>query len=302
VLQWGVIGVGLAGRARTRALHEDPRSEVRYGMRGDPASVGLRRVDDLGELLRHVDAVAICSPDSSHPQLVRRALSAGKHVLVEFPLAGSAEVGRDLLRLASDLGRVLHVEHIELLGSASRYLREAAAGQALRGGTVRFTTGPRKGTYGVAHANVARLHRLVDAVGLPDAVRLIERGPRHLRAALRYPQGEVELDFRQDADLSRHTWLRLDLGDRVLEQHDQEVRHDGVAVALPPAGPLFVQDQLVATARILDGAAPYIDEARILAVLGLADALVRASPDGGWANWSPPAEPPPDEDEASAEN
>ncbi|NOY24349.1 MAG: Gfo/Idh/MocA family oxidoreductase, partial [Oligoflexia bacterium] len=148
MLTWGVVGVGRAGQARTRALHQDPRAEPLYGWRGHPEAVGLRSVSDLGELLRRVDAVAICTPDNTHPTLVRRALAAGVHVLVEFPLAGSAEVARDLMAQARQQRRVLHVEHIELLGGVARVLREACVGRTLRGGSVHFTGPHRRGTYG----------------------------------------------------------------------------------------------------------------------------------------------------------
>jgi biliverdin reductase len=291
MLKWGVIGVGRAGQARARALHQDPRAQPLYGFRGQPEAVGLRRVEDLGEMLRRVDAVAVCTPDATHPDMVRACLSAGKHVLVEFPLAGSAEVGRELFDLARRHGRILHVEHIELLGAAAVTLRALARGSRLRAGRVTFSGGARRGTYGVAHCNVARLHRLLDAVGLPDGVQLQDRSPRHLRARLTYDQARVELDLRHGEDLPRRTSLRLELEGAdgtslLLEQVDESVWKDGVAVDLPAVPGLFLQDQLAATARVLDGAAPYVSEERILQVLSLADALVRASPDGTVAPWS----------------
>ncbi|MCK6504966.1 Gfo/Idh/MocA family oxidoreductase [Myxococcota bacterium] len=291
MLKWGVIGVGRAGQARARALHQDPRAQPLYGFRGQPEAVGLRRVEDLGDMLRRVDAVAVCTPDATHPDMVRACLSAGKHVLVEFPLAGSAEVGRELFDLARRHGRVLHVEHIELLGGAALTLRSRARGLPVRGGQVAFTGGTRKGTYGVAHCNVARLHRLLDAVGLPDGVQLQDRSPRHLRARLAYGAARVDLDFRHGADLPRRTTLRLELAREdgsltLLEQVDEAVWQDGQPVDPPALPGLFLQDQLAATARILDGAPPYVGDERVLQVLSLADALVRASPDGSVAAWS----------------
>ena len=291
MLKWGVIGVGRAGQARARALHQDPRAEVLYGFRGQPEAVGLRRVEDLGDMLRRVDAVAVCTPDATHPDMVRACLSAGKHVLVEFPLAGSAEVGRELFDLARRHGRILHVEHIELLGAAAQGLRDRCRGLRLQGGQVSFSGGIRKGTYGVAHSNVARLHRLLQAVGLPDGVQLQDRSPRHLRARLRHGGAVVALDLQHGEALPRQTSLRLELARpdgavTVLEQRDDALWQDSQPVELAPVPGVFLQDQLAATARILDGAPSYVDELRILQVLSLADALVRASPDGSWAPWS----------------
>jgi UDP-2-acetamido-3-amino-2,3-dideoxy-glucuronate N-acetyltransferase len=58
------------------------------------------------------DAVAIASPASMHGEHVRRALTAGKHVFVEKPLALQAFEGRSLVKLARDRGRILMVGHV----------------------------------------------------------------------------------------------------------------------------------------------------------------------------------------------
>jgi len=58
-----------------------------------------------------VDAVAICTPPASHLELGMRALQAGRHVLMEKPLATSAADGRELVREASDRSRVLMCDH-----------------------------------------------------------------------------------------------------------------------------------------------------------------------------------------------
>ncbi|MCB9781213.1 MAG: Gfo/Idh/MocA family oxidoreductase [Alphaproteobacteria bacterium] len=293
MLRWGIIGVGRAGRARARAIAEDPRSQAVLGFRGDPGAVGLATAPSVSELLRKVDAVAICAPDTQHPQLIRAALSRGLHVLTEFPLAGSADVGADLLAMAADRGVVLHVEHIELLGPVAHALREHTRGLRPTGGGVTFTGGSRKGTYGLAHANVARLHRIVDALGLPDRVRVTGRGPGFMQGDLQYGDAELDLDFRLQDGLPRHTGLRIEAagpeGPVVLEQRDDTLTRDGAPVALPTLPGLFLQDQLCATARILDGAQPYVTDERVLQVLAMADALVRASPEGGFVPWEPAA-------------
>lgn len=58
------------------------------------------------------DAVAIASPASLHGDHVRRALSAGKHVFVEKPLALQLFEGHSLVKLARDRGRILMVGHV----------------------------------------------------------------------------------------------------------------------------------------------------------------------------------------------
>lgn len=69
--------------------------------------------NDYHQLLANptLDAVAIATPARSHFQLVREALQAGKHVLVEKPLAMSSAEARELIHVARDNGRVLMVGH-----------------------------------------------------------------------------------------------------------------------------------------------------------------------------------------------
>jgi UDP-2-acetamido-3-amino-2,3-dideoxy-glucuronate N-acetyltransferase len=58
------------------------------------------------------DAVAIASPASLHAEHARRALTAGKHVFVEKPLALHLFEGHSLVKLARDRGRILMVGHL----------------------------------------------------------------------------------------------------------------------------------------------------------------------------------------------
>ncbi|MBI3492899.1 MAG: Gfo/Idh/MocA family oxidoreductase [Acidobacteria bacterium] len=58
-----------------------------------------------------VDAVAIATPVSTHFDLALRALQAGKHVLVEKPLAASSADALRLIEEAERRGRVLMVDH-----------------------------------------------------------------------------------------------------------------------------------------------------------------------------------------------
>jgi predicted dehydrogenase len=63
-------------------------------------------------LLRaEIDAVALATPVSTHFPLARRALEAGKHVLVEKPITHSLATARELIELADRKQRVLMVDH-----------------------------------------------------------------------------------------------------------------------------------------------------------------------------------------------
>jgi predicted dehydrogenase len=56
-----------------------------------------------------IDAVSVCLPNALHAPVSIAAMRAGKHVLVEKPLARSAAEGREMLAVAAETGRVLMV-------------------------------------------------------------------------------------------------------------------------------------------------------------------------------------------------
>jgi predicted dehydrogenase len=73
-----------------------------------------RITSDSNEILRDksVDAVVISTPTVTHFKLAREVLEAGKHVLVEKPLATSSDQVETLTRLAREKGKILMVGHI----------------------------------------------------------------------------------------------------------------------------------------------------------------------------------------------
>ena len=73
-----------------------------------------RVTDSVDQVLAdpEVAGVAIASPAESHGELVRRALLAGKDVLVEKPLCLSVDEGKTLVALACERRRVLMVGHL----------------------------------------------------------------------------------------------------------------------------------------------------------------------------------------------
>jgi predicted dehydrogenase len=78
----------------------------------------------LGDALPHVDAVVVATPPRTHARLAHEALSAGRHVLVEKPLATSAAECQSLIDGADDAGVVLMVGHTFEYNAAVRKLGE----------------------------------------------------------------------------------------------------------------------------------------------------------------------------------
>lgn len=90
-------------------------------------------VQSLDELLTsdHIDAVVVATGATTHFEVTRRCLEAGKHVLVEKPLATSAHESAMLTRLAAELGRVLMVGHTFIFNPAVARLRKYVEDSAL---------------------------------------------------------------------------------------------------------------------------------------------------------------------------
>ncbi|GAA4428605.1 Gfo/Idh/MocA family oxidoreductase [Georgenia halophila] len=129
-LRWGVIGPGWIASEFVRALHahssqrvvavasraEDRAAEF-AGRLGIPHHSGS--VDEVVNR-DDVDIVYVAAPQSEHNRLARIAIGAGKHILVEKPLATCADDARALLGAARGAG----VFAMEALWS--RYLPQAS--------------------------------------------------------------------------------------------------------------------------------------------------------------------------------
>lgn len=69
------------------------------------------RFDDLLDS-KQIDGIVISTPASTHFELAKRAILAGKDIFVEKPLALNVEDGEELVKLAHDSRRVLMVGHV----------------------------------------------------------------------------------------------------------------------------------------------------------------------------------------------
>ena len=71
-----------------------------------------------------IEAVVIATPVATHFELAMRALAAGKHILVEKPMARSVAEVDEIGRLAIEKNRVAMVGHTFLFNSAVRYVKK----------------------------------------------------------------------------------------------------------------------------------------------------------------------------------
>lgn len=258
-----VIGPGRAGRARLAALaeHPDARAAAVVGREGAPSLESV-----LGD--PEIDALIIATPNHLHASMARAALESGKHAAVEYPLAQNAREARELFALARARGRVLHVEHIELLspGQAVQRVRAARLGRpgggeiAFRAATQGWIADPMLAGSPALRA-LARLHRLQDLFGPSRA----ERARVEHTAADAY-RLEIELRFRDGG----HTRLVEERGSQLERALEWRVECERGLLDDPPAvSPrgLFRQDLDWFLDRVRSGSPGYVSEDRIVSAL-----------------------------------
>jgi len=116
----GVIGAGIMGEMHARVYHELPQTDLIGVADVNPKRAkalaekyGCKWYVDHAELLKHenIVAVSVATPDHLHHDVVVDALKAGKHVLVEKPLATSLEEAQNMVHVAESNGRILMVNY-----------------------------------------------------------------------------------------------------------------------------------------------------------------------------------------------
>lgn len=115
-----LVGFGLAGQAfHAPFLAVHPRLHLTHVLqrRGDAAArmhPGVAIVRDMDALLAvnpPVQLIVIATPNATHASLARQAIAAGRHVVVDKPIAVTVEEGEALARSARDAGVVLAPYH-----------------------------------------------------------------------------------------------------------------------------------------------------------------------------------------------
>jgi predicted dehydrogenase len=128
VIRIGVIGYGYWGPNLVRNFMEVPGGRVDFVSDVEPTRLAkvssrypaVKVSTDVRELLADssIDAVAIATPLSTHFELAMAALYAGKHVLLEKPMASTSEQATALIEEADRRRRVLMVDHTFVYTSA----------------------------------------------------------------------------------------------------------------------------------------------------------------------------------------
>ena len=141
MIRVGVVGYGYWGPNLVRNFADLPNARVTVVADRRPERLaqaerrypGVRITTDPGDLIAdpNVDAVAIATPVALHYELANAALRAGKHVLVEKPIASTSDEASRLIDEAARRKLVLMVDHTFVYTGAVQKIRELVTGGEL---------------------------------------------------------------------------------------------------------------------------------------------------------------------------
>lgn len=136
-LRLGLAGLGSMGRNHLRVISAHPETTLAAVADPDPEVLGAATAQtgasgwaDPLAMIREaeVDAVVIAAPTTFHPGLAHAAIARGVAVLVEKPLAATAEEAWAIVRAGRERGVPVQVGHVERYNPAvlklGRLLRE----------------------------------------------------------------------------------------------------------------------------------------------------------------------------------
>lgn len=117
----GVVGAGYWGPNIIRNFHQIPNCEMAVCCDKDAKRLshmsglypGMKTTTDYDELVNDasLDAIAVCTHVSAHYLLAKKALQAGKHILVEKPFTARVDEAEELVELGKKNGKVIMIDH-----------------------------------------------------------------------------------------------------------------------------------------------------------------------------------------------
>ncbi len=108
---FAIVGCGMISRFHAEAIKAQEDAElvgvydpVISSMEHFSALYGVKTYESLEMLLnsREVDVVCVCTPNGTHASLAKEVLNAGKHVVIEKPMALTLKDSDDIIQLARE--------------------------------------------------------------------------------------------------------------------------------------------------------------------------------------------------------
>ncbi len=129
MIRIGLIGIGKWGLNHLKSLVQINSnlvaiSDVDVTKKELADKYKVEFFDDYKKLLQKVDAVIITSPTDTHYKIVTDCLLAGKHVLVEKPIATTSEQSKKLVELAQSKDLIISVGYLYRFNNSIRRLKD----------------------------------------------------------------------------------------------------------------------------------------------------------------------------------
>jgi predicted dehydrogenase len=133
-IQVGLVGCGYWGPNLVRNLRQTPECQLKTVC--DTSESRLHHMcrlypevtmtNQFSDLLQDsdLDAIVIATPVRFHYEMAKAALSLGKHVFIEKPMARTVAEGQELLALAEQRGLILMIGHTFLFSPAVRRMKD----------------------------------------------------------------------------------------------------------------------------------------------------------------------------------
>ena len=205
-----VTGLGRWANVLTGALVKSERLALRACNSRDAAKrqafadkFGCEQNESYDALLARddVEAVLITTSDDTHAEYALKAAEAGKHVIVEKPMAHSVAACRTMIDACAKAGVTLAVAHGHRHSHAMRHMKQMIADGELGAPTMamgKFTIHegqkitPQHWRYYRAANPAGPLHPL--GVHIVDNFNFLLGAPQRVFAAFRKPLGRAEID------------------------------------------------------------------------------------------------------------
>lgn len=132
-LKVGIVGTGYAASKRAEAIQSDPRAllvaatgNTSAKLQEFCATYEIEAVDSWSKLvnLPQLDLIFICTVNQGCGAIAKAAILAQKHVVIEYPLDLDARVAAEVIELAKTQQKLLHVEHIEIIGGLHQAVKQ----------------------------------------------------------------------------------------------------------------------------------------------------------------------------------
>ncbi len=312
-LKVGIVGTGYTARKRAEALIADKRTELVAVTGNTPErlkqfcqSFTVQSIDSWTRLINlpELDLIFVCTINRDCGAIAKRAILAAKHVVVEYPLALDAQEAQEIIELAEAYQKLLHVEHIEIIGglhqAIKQYLPQIGKVFYARYSTIRAEHPvSRSWKYHRAMfgfplaAALSRIHRLSDLFGTVEAISCQNRywdipGSDYFTACL----CNAQLNFHGGI-VAEITYGKGDVfwqSDRLLEIYGEKgsivfigekgtltVEGNKTAIPVAPRRGLFAQDTELVLNCLLNQQPLYIKPQASLYALRVANAALESS-------------------------